>query len=181
MDAVVDRFVVGRQHEKAIKAGIASTLLIGATLPSGATVGFLAAYPNDLPNPSGARVSVTMTATAPAGTALLDRVFAMAFTDVFVVAGPSAGAQAELYDSGGTLVGTVPLAAGAGATVVGHRVAGLLQRRQHGVARRDVDLVARRPQADRRHQNTGMMSAISTSEISSPVMSTSGMAGNGMS
>jgi len=29
MDAVVDRFVVGRQHEKAIKAGIAATLLIG--------------------------------------------------------------------------------------------------------------------------------------------------------
>jgi excinuclease ABC subunit A len=29
MDAVVDRFVVGRQHEKAIKAGIAATLLVG--------------------------------------------------------------------------------------------------------------------------------------------------------
>jgi excinuclease ABC subunit A len=29
MNAVVDRFVVGRKHEKAIKAGIASTLLVG--------------------------------------------------------------------------------------------------------------------------------------------------------
>jgi excinuclease ABC subunit A len=29
MDAVVDRFVVGRKHEKAIKAGVASTLLVG--------------------------------------------------------------------------------------------------------------------------------------------------------
>jgi len=29
MDAVVDRFVVGRKHEKAIKAGIASALLVG--------------------------------------------------------------------------------------------------------------------------------------------------------
>jgi excinuclease ABC subunit A len=29
MDAIVDRFVVGRKHEKAIKAGIASTLLVG--------------------------------------------------------------------------------------------------------------------------------------------------------
>ena len=29
MDAVVDRFVVSRQHEKAIKAGIAATLLVG--------------------------------------------------------------------------------------------------------------------------------------------------------
>jgi excinuclease ABC subunit A len=29
MDAVVDRFIVGRKHEKAIKAGIAATLLIG--------------------------------------------------------------------------------------------------------------------------------------------------------
>jgi excinuclease ABC subunit A len=29
MDAVVDRFIVSRKHEKAIKAGIASTLLVG--------------------------------------------------------------------------------------------------------------------------------------------------------
>src|SRR5688500_1806899 len=29
MDAIVDRFVVGRKHEKAIRAGIASTLLVG--------------------------------------------------------------------------------------------------------------------------------------------------------
>jgi excinuclease ABC subunit A len=29
MDAVVDRFIAGRRHEKAIKAGIASTLLVG--------------------------------------------------------------------------------------------------------------------------------------------------------
>src|SRR5262245_23287138 len=29
MDAVVDRFVVGRQHEKAIKAGVAAALLVG--------------------------------------------------------------------------------------------------------------------------------------------------------
>ncbi len=29
MDAVIDRFVVNRQHEKAIKAGIAATLLVG--------------------------------------------------------------------------------------------------------------------------------------------------------
>src|SRR5215207_7099449 len=29
MDAVVDRFIIGRRHEKAIKAGIASTLLVG--------------------------------------------------------------------------------------------------------------------------------------------------------
>src|ERR1700755_1388369 len=29
MDAVVDRFVVGRKHEKDIKAGIAATLLVG--------------------------------------------------------------------------------------------------------------------------------------------------------
>ena len=29
IDAVVDRFVVGRQHEKAIKAGIAAALLVG--------------------------------------------------------------------------------------------------------------------------------------------------------
>jgi hypothetical protein len=32
MDAVVDRFVAGRKHEKAIKAGIAATLLVGDRL-----------------------------------------------------------------------------------------------------------------------------------------------------
>jgi excinuclease ABC subunit A len=34
MDAIVDRFIVGRKHEKAIKAGIASALLIGDGLLS---------------------------------------------------------------------------------------------------------------------------------------------------
>src|SRR5207237_8150357 len=29
MDAVVDRFIIGQKHEKAIKAGIAATLLVG--------------------------------------------------------------------------------------------------------------------------------------------------------
>src|SRR4029450_11684117 len=29
IDAIVDRFIVGRKHEKAIKAGIASALLVG--------------------------------------------------------------------------------------------------------------------------------------------------------
>ena len=73
-------------------SGVAtSTLLVGATLPSGATVGFLAAYPNALPDPVATRVSVTMTATAPAGTALLDRVFAVGLADAFIVSGPSAG------------------------------------------------------------------------------------------
>src|SRR5262249_10565241 len=38
MDAVVDRFVVGRQHEKAIKAGIAATLLVGDGLLQAAIV-----------------------------------------------------------------------------------------------------------------------------------------------
>ena len=32
MDVVVDRFVVSRRHEKAIRAGIASTLLVGDSL-----------------------------------------------------------------------------------------------------------------------------------------------------
>src|SRR4029077_17965244 len=35
MDAVVDRFLVSRTHEKAIKAGIAATLLVGAWLLHG--------------------------------------------------------------------------------------------------------------------------------------------------
>ncbi len=34
MDAVADRFVVGRKHEKAMKAGIAATLLVGDGLLS---------------------------------------------------------------------------------------------------------------------------------------------------
>jgi hypothetical protein len=81
-----------------------TTLLAGGTLPSGTTVGFLVVEP-----------FVTLTATAPPGTALLDRVFALGLGGTFVVCGPSAGARADVYDAGGTLIGTVPLLAGAGA------------------------------------------------------------------
>jgi hypothetical protein len=92
-----------------------NTLLVGATLPSGATVGFLAAYPDDVPHPFASRVSVTLTETAPAGTALRDRVFAMGLAGAFVVCGPAAGVRAEISDGNGTLIGTVPLVDGAGA------------------------------------------------------------------
>jgi hypothetical protein len=94
----------------------ANTLLVGATFPSGATTGLLAVYPSDLDvsQPPPVFQSMTSTATAPAGTALLDRVFAVELAEVLTVSGPLTGAQAEVYDAAGTLLTTVSLVRGAG-------------------------------------------------------------------
>jgi hypothetical protein len=95
----------------------ANTLLVGATFPSGATTGLLAVYPSELDasQPPPVFQSMTSTATAPAGTALLDRVFAVELAEVLTVSGPMTGARAEVYDAAGTLLTTVPLVQGAGA------------------------------------------------------------------
>jgi hypothetical protein len=95
----------------------ANTLLLGATFPSGATTGLLAVYPseNGVSQPPTVFQSMTSTVTAPAGTALLDRVFAVELAEVLTVSGPMTGTQAEVYDDAGTLLATVPLVQGAGA------------------------------------------------------------------
>ncbi|WP_324274998.1 hypothetical protein [Blastococcus brunescens] len=98
----------------------ANTLLLGATFPSGATVGHLAVYPGESSLPQAPLVyqSMTSTGTAPAGTALLDRVFAVELAEVLTVSGPVAGTRAEVYDATGALLTTVPLVQGAGAGVL---------------------------------------------------------------
>jgi hypothetical protein len=95
----------------------AHALLVGATFPSGATVGFLAVYPDD----AGAGQtfeSLTATGVAPAGTTLLDRVFAVELSDIVTISGPTAGARADVYDAEGALLASVPLVQGAGAGAV---------------------------------------------------------------
>ncbi|TFV88079.1 hypothetical protein E4P40_10650 [Blastococcus sp. CT_GayMR20] len=95
----------------------ANSLLVGATFASGATMGFVVVYPDDLGNPSMATTYQSQTATgvAPAGTALLDRVFAVELAEVVTVSGPGSGMRAEIYDAEGVPLTTVPLVAGAGA------------------------------------------------------------------
>ena len=88
-----------------------SAVLVGVTFPSGATTTHLVVHwgssegmtsMNVLPDP------------APAGTALLDRVIAIATPNALVVSGPSAGVTAEAYRADGTLLTAVPLDEGAG-------------------------------------------------------------------
>jgi hypothetical protein len=89
-------------------------MLLGVTLPSGATVAMAAAYPDAPSGPGLAPGSVAMTAIAPAGSGLLDRVFVVPVANRVVVSGPVAGAAAELLGSDGELLSTVPLVDGAG-------------------------------------------------------------------
>jgi hypothetical protein len=95
----------------------ANTLLVGATFPSGATTGVLAVYPSEYDTSQAPLVyqAITSTAIRPAGTTLLDRVFAVEIAEVLTVSGPEAGARADVYDEAGTLLTAVPLVRGAGA------------------------------------------------------------------
>ncbi|MFP5369353.1 MAG: hypothetical protein ACLGI3_01185, partial [Actinomycetes bacterium] len=89
-----------------------SALLVGITFPSGATtVSLSTQWGFD----EQAMTTTTTTADpAPAGTALLDRVIAVATSNVVVVSGPSTGVAAQVYGVDGALVTTVPLVDGAG-------------------------------------------------------------------
>jgi hypothetical protein len=90
-------------------------VLVGVTLPSGATTVMLVEYqPFTDPNGYGLTVSFAPMATpAPAGPGLLDRVWAVVGQQTITVSGPLSGATAELLD-GGRVIGRFPLAAGAG-------------------------------------------------------------------
>ena len=65
--------------------------------------------------------TTTTVAPAPAGTALLDRLIAVATRNVVVVSGPSTAVAAQLYGEDGTLVATMPLADGAGVGAIPSR------------------------------------------------------------
>jgi hypothetical protein len=92
-----------------------SGVLVGVTLPSGATTVMLVEYqPFTDPNGRGFTVSFAPMATpASAGAGLLDRVWAVVGQQTITVSGPLSGATAELLD-GGRVIGRFPLAAGAG-------------------------------------------------------------------
>lgn len=92
-----------------------TTVLVGATLPSGATTTALLTS-RTIAGPPDAGTSTTLSfgQAAPAGTALLERVVAAAGEQTLTVSAPSAGAVAEVYLADGTLLTTIPLVDGAG-------------------------------------------------------------------
>jgi hypothetical protein len=89
-----------------------SALLVGVTFPSGATTVSLSTqwgiHEQAMTN------STATVEPAPAGTPLLDRLIAVATSNVVAVSGPSTGVTAQLYGADGTLVTTLPLVDGAG-------------------------------------------------------------------
>jgi hypothetical protein len=112
-------------------------VLVGVTLPSGATAAWLGVVPDGPGDPIPRTIG---TAPAPAGTALTDQVLAvpagwavsrlpLPLGDAppagwLVVSGPSGGARAEVLDASGAVTATIPLAAGAGTGAVpGHAAA----------------------------------------------------------
>ena len=88
-----------------------SAILVGVTFPSGATTTHLTTYWGA----SGGMTSESFWAEpAPAGTALLDRIIAVASSNALTVSGPPEGAMVEVYLADGTPFTTMPLVAGTG-------------------------------------------------------------------
>ncbi|MGY2001407.1 hypothetical protein [Blastococcus sp. SYSU DS1024] len=88
------------------------TLLLGLTFPSGATGAALVDYWTDsfdMAQEDSFRVTL-----APAGTPLLEQVFAVPTSNSITISGPESGALAEIHLADGTLHTTVPLVGGAG-------------------------------------------------------------------
>lgn len=101
-------------------------ILVGATMPSGATVAWLGVVGS---GPGDPPIRIVPTVPAGAGTALLDRVLAVpagwAVSRLplppgdsppgwLVISGPPTGTAAQLLGSGGDPLGTLPLIDGAG-------------------------------------------------------------------
>jgi len=108
--AVVDRLPLTLLAGGQVPGGSPdNTLLLGATFTSGATVGFGAGYVHGYNG-----MYIASTETAPAGTSVIDRVFAVVLEDTLTVSGPMRGASAEIYDADSQLIATVPLVDGAG-------------------------------------------------------------------
>lgn len=93
-------------------AGTTQVALVGATLPSGATVAWVVTESVD---GSGSGGSATATVAAPAGTPLLERVIAVPVPGGLIISGPAAGTSARLLDAHGDLLTTLPLVRGAAA------------------------------------------------------------------
>jgi hypothetical protein len=99
-----------------------SVVLVGATFPSGATTAAHVIIWGSDDSASGLASQVGLTEVHPAGTALLDRVFAVPSSVpgaiLLTVSGPSTGVLAEAYSADDRLIMRLPLTAGAGTTAV---------------------------------------------------------------
>jgi hypothetical protein len=94
-----------------------STVLVGFTFPSGATAASLVTVwgPSvEIIAGTGWSSSAVMTDAAPAGTPLLDQVFAVPAPNSLTVSGPASGVLAEVQGPDGRPVAQFPLTAGAG-------------------------------------------------------------------
>jgi hypothetical protein len=94
-----------------------STLLIGVTLPSGATAVCAMTFRPDGGIPFIEGSPLIVAAPAGPGTALLDRTIAVPTADGLVVVGPRDGVRAEALENG-AVVTTFPLVDGGGATLL---------------------------------------------------------------
>ncbi|MGY2065820.1 hypothetical protein [Blastococcus sp. SYSU DS0619] len=93
------------------------TLLLGLTFPSGATgAAFVDYWTDSFDMAQEDSFGVTL---APAGTPLLEQVFAVPTSDSITISGPEAGVLAEIHLADGTLHATVPLVDGAGVAPLG--------------------------------------------------------------
>jgi hypothetical protein len=93
-----------------------TAVLVGVTLPSGASLTAWMTYRGEPNSAEGVSGTYGMMRPAPAGTPLLERVIAVpaAGSPALVVSGPSAGVTAEVLDGTGALLATLPLVDGAG-------------------------------------------------------------------
>ncbi|TQN40839.1 hypothetical protein FHU33_0190 [Blastococcus colisei] len=106
-----------------ITGGSRSTVvLVGATFPSGATTAAQVIIWGSDDSPSGLASQVGLTEVAPAGTDLLDRVFAVPSSVpgaiLLTVSGPADAVLAEASSADGTLIMRLPLTEGAGTAAV---------------------------------------------------------------
>jgi hypothetical protein len=95
-----------------------SSVLVGFTFPSGATVAALVTAHHESGENDGHSFSITSTSVAPAGTPILDRFLAVPGPDSLTVSGPVSAVLAEVYDGTGAQLTRFPLTAGAGSAPV---------------------------------------------------------------
>jgi hypothetical protein len=100
-----------------------SVVLIGAAFPSGATAAAQVIVWPSSDSASGLASQVALTDVAPAGTALLDRVFVVPSSVpgaiLLTVSGPADAVLAEAYSPDDTLIMRLPLTEGAGTAAAG--------------------------------------------------------------
>jgi hypothetical protein len=104
-----------------------STVLVSFTFPSGATAASLVTeWGRSVEIIDGARWSSTavLTDVVPAGTPLLDQVFALPAPNSLTVSGPASGVLAEVYGPDGRQAARFPLTAGAASAALAVSLSG---------------------------------------------------------